>query len=78
MKNKYEYRGQLKSGKIVDIFNFEGLMASCDHGDGEIHIDDFNCIFCPTEKFKEIMGLNTEEVVDEEIFPKRKVKNVSE
>lgn len=76
---KHEFRGQLRNTKkVVDILRFESEIAKCDHGEGDIHIDEFNCIFCPTEKFKEIMGLNTEEVVDEEIFPKRKVKNISE
>lgn len=76
---KHQFRGQIReTKKVVDILRFEGEIAKCDHDEGDIHIDEFNCIFCPTEKFKEIMGLNTNEIVDEEIFPKRKVKNVSE
>ncbi len=71
---KYKYRGQLNNKKMVDIFNFDGELAKCDHGAGEIHIDEFNCIFFPRDTFKkDVLGMDVDKVeIKEEIKPFKK------
>ena len=59
---KYKYRGELVNGKVVDVFDFDGDVAKCDHGDGNIHIDGFNTIFIPKDVFKKDI-LKVEEVI---------------
>ena len=60
---KYKYRGQLNNGKMVDIFDFDGQHAKCDHNIGKIHIDDFNSMIVPRETFKkEFLGMEVKEV----------------
>lgn len=48
---KFNYRGQLKDGKMIDIIDFENDLAICDK-DIKIKIDEFQTIFVPTEIFK--------------------------
>lgn len=60
---KHKYRGQLNNKKMVDIFDFDGEYAKCDHGDGKIHIDEFNTIFFPRDTFKkDILGMEIKKV----------------
>lgn len=67
---KHRYRGELNSGKVVNIFDFDGRIAKCDNGFGDIDIDEFNTIFYPKNLFeKEVLGITdiveaTEEVVE--------------
>lgn len=51
---KFNYRGQLKNGKMVDVvdFDFTKEIALCDNND-KIHIDEFETIFVPIDTFKQ-------------------------
>jgi len=72
---KHRYRGQLNNKKVVDIIDFEGEYAICDHGDGKMHIDDFNTIYFPKDVFKkDILGLEVEKVEIKKTQPKKTIK----
>jgi len=54
---KFEFRGVLNNGVIVDIFKFENNIAMC-YNDKEYDIDEFNVIFYQKDKFKkEVLGI---------------------
>ena len=49
---KFNYRGQLKDGSMVDIIDFDGEKALCDK-DITINIEDIQTIFVPSEVFRD-------------------------
>ena len=55
---KFEFRGQLNNGVIVDIYKFNKDVAIC-YNNKEYNIDEFNVIFYQKDKFKkEVLGID--------------------
>lgn len=80
---KHKYRGELNTGKVVNIFDFDGDIAKCDNGFGDININDFNTIFYPAQTFKtEVLGIQEKsveeiqsDVIEETIIKSTRKKN---
>ena len=66
---KFEFRGELNNGSIVDIFKFEKDIAICD-ANQSFNIDEFTTIFYQKDKFKkEVLDIKTFEEV--KVFKKK-------